>query len=415
MSNSLKDKTILLVISGGIAAYKSLELIRLIKKTGGRVRAILTKGGEQFVTPLSVSALCEEEVFTDLWSLKDETEMGHIRLSREADLIVIAPASANLLGQIANGLAQDLASTTLLAADKPALIAPAMNVKMWENQATQDNIAKLIERGFTQVGPTEGDMACGEYGFGRMAEPEDIFEAISSFFFGAAHKKPLSGKRAIVTSGPTYEPIDPVRFIGNYSSGKQGHAIAASLAQAGADVTLVTGPVSLPDPAGVNTVHVETALDMLEACENALPADITVCAAAVADWRTDQQGKKIKKKADGSVPELSFTENPDILKTLSTHQNRPSLVVGFAAETNDLMKNAQEKLLRKGCDWILANDVSETKDGEKVFGADKNHVYLITKGNSEDWEPSSKTEIAQTLTKKIMEHFESHEHIRAAE
>lgn len=412
METTLKDKSILLIISGGIAAYKSLELIRLIKKAGGSVRAILTKSGEQFVTPLSVSALCEAEVYTDLWSLKDETEMGHIRLSREADLIVIAPASADILAKMANGLATDLATTTLLASNKPILAAPAMNHMMWENAATKDNIKKLQERGITLVGPTEGDMACGEYGMGRMSEPEDIFTAISSFFLS----KPLKGLKALVTSGPTYEPIDPVRFIGNYSSGKQGHAIASALSQAGADVTLITGPVSLPNPTGVNTIHIETAQDMLNACENTMPADIAICAAAVADWRIDAaHDQKIKKDDGKAAPQLQFTENPDILQTLSNHKQRPKLVIGFAAETNDLIKNAQAKLNKKGCDWILANDVSTGKNGEKVFGNDKNHVYLITKTEQHDWETATKAQIAQTLTAKIMEYFKDHDYIRAAE
>lgn len=399
MTKTLENKSVLLVISGGIAAYKSLELIRLIKKAGGNVRCILTKGGEQFVTPLSVSALCEEEAFTDLWSLKDETEMGHIRLTRDADVIVIAPASANLLAQMANGLAQDLASTTLLASDKPAIIAPAMNVRMWENPATQANTEKLKEYGHTIIGPSEGDMACGEYGMGRMLEPEEIFEAITGAE-ATTGKKPLAGKTAIVTSGPTYEAIDPVRFIGNRSSGKQGHAIATALKQAGADVTLVTGPVSIPDPAGVKTIHIETAQEMLKACEQSLPADIAVCAAAVSDWAPKQHDQKIKKRGDASPPDIELNENPDILKTIANHKNRPEIVVGFAAETENLEENAKAKLSRKGCDMILANLVAQ--EDSEVFGQADGHVYLVTPSSIEDWQPMSKSAIAKKLAETII-------------
>lgn len=403
MNETLKDKTILLIISGGIAAYKSLELIRLIRKSGARVRAILTKGGAQFVTPLSVSALCEEEVYTDLWSLKDESEMGHIRLSREADLIMIAPASADIMAKIANGLANDLASTALLAANKPIMVAPAMNHMMWENAATQANINTLQERGITLIGPTEGDMACGEYGMGRMSEPEDILAAINDFFLTANHK-PLTGKTALVTSGPTYEAIDPVRFIGNRSSGKQGHAIAKALSDLGAEVTLVTGPVSIPDPSGVKTVHIESAQDMLTACKHVLPCDIIVCAAAVADWHIEATGQKIKKRDDGTPPDLKLMENPDILKTISNHANRPQIVVGFAAETQNLLENAKTKLTRKNCDVILANDVNSAgNSGKSVFGSDQNHVYLVTSKHTDDWGAQSKTAIAQKLAHYIAE------------
>lgn len=404
----LKDKSILLVISGGIAAYKSLELIRLIKKAGGSVRCILTKGGEQFVTPLSVSALCEEEVYTDLWSLKDETEMGHIRLSREADIIVIAPATANLIAQMAHGRADDLASTALLASDKPALIAPAMNVRMWENPATQENIAKLTEYGHTIIGPNEGDMACGEYGMGRMLEPDEIFDAI----VGTLGKKPLAGKTAIVTSGPTFEAIDPVRFIGNRSSGKQGHAIAAALKLAGADVTLVAGPVSIPAPAGVKTINIETAQQMLEACENALPADIAVCAAAVSDWAPKQHDQKIKKRDDTSPPSIELNENPDILKTIANHKNRPEIVVGFAAETENLEDNAKAKLSRKNCDIILANLVAQ--EGAEVFGKDQGHVYCITPSSVDNWQPMSKSAIAKKLTDTIINSLNNTETLKSA-
>ncbi|MFP4313205.1 MAG: bifunctional phosphopantothenoylcysteine decarboxylase/phosphopantothenate--cysteine ligase CoaBC [Alphaproteobacteria bacterium] len=399
MNNTLKSKNILLVITGGIAAYKSLELIRLIRKDGGKVRCILTKGGAQFVTPLSVSALCEEEVYTDLWSLKDESEMGHIRLSREADAIIIAPASADFLAKMTHGMASDLATTTLLAADKPALIAPAMNHKMWGHPATQKNIDTLKSYGHSIIGPDEGDMACGEFGLGRMVEPENILTALKEFFF----EKPLKGYKALVTSGPTYEPIDPVRFLGNRSSGKQGHAIAQALAEAGADVTLISGPVSLPAPPNVHTISVQTARDMLEACEDALPADIAICAAAVSDWAVQNpSADKIKKREDASPPTLDLHENPDILKTISTHANRPDLVIGFAAETNDLQANAKAKLDKKKCDWILANDVSD----EKVFGQNTNHIHLINIKNSDDWGLMSKEAIARKLVNTIIEYYE---------
>ncbi len=397
---SLKDKKILLVISGGIAAYKSLELIRLIRKDGGDVRCILTSGGEKFVTPLSVSALSENDVYTDLWSLKDESEMGHIRLSREADLIVIAPASASLIARIANGMADDLAATTLLASDKPALFAPAMNHMMWSNAATQDNVRKLTGRGYTMIAPTEGDMACGEFGVGRLAEPADILAAIQSSF----KKKPLSGLSALVTSGPTYEPLDPVRFIGNRSSGKQGHAIAAALQQAGASVTLVAGPTSQPDPAGVKTVHVETAEQMLNAALSALPCNIAVCAAAVADWRPDKTAiQKMKKGDGGTAPDIHLIENTDILKTISGHAQRPDLVIGFAAETKEPIKAGQEKLLRKGCDWIVANQVGKTDN--PVFGSDENQVILITRTQQQEWPPMSKTLVALKLVEELCNSF----------
>ncbi len=401
----LNDKNILLVISGGIAAYKTLDLIRLIRKNGGDVRCILTSGGAQFVTPLSVSSLSENKVYTDLWSLTDEAEMGHIRLSRENDLIVVAPASADILAKMAHGLANDLASTTLLAANKPILVAPAMNPEMWNHDATQSNIQTLKNRGVLFCGPNEGEMACGETGLGRMSEAEEIFDAITDFFFD----KPLKGKHAIVTSGPTYEPLDPVRFLGNRSSGKQGHAIAAALHKAGADVTLVSGPVDLPDPAGVKTAHVETAKQMLSACEGALPADICVCAAAVSDWTSaNMSEQKIKKTNDSDVPELSLTQNPDILKTLSSlGATRPKVVVGFAAETQDVEANAADKLKRKGCDWIIANQVGADKNGEeRAFGSDENQIYFLTQNKSEQWERMRKTDIAERLVQKITEEFE---------
>ena len=399
MNKPLKNKSVLLVITGGIAAYKSLELIRLLRKNGAHVRAILTKGGEQFVTPLSISALCEEEVLTDLWSLKDETEMGHIRLSREADVIIIAPASADFLTKLASGKADDLASTTLLAADKPILFAPAMNHKMWDNSATQDNLNLLKSRGLIQIGPDEGDMACGEYGLGRMSTPESILQATLDFFFD----RPLKGLHALVTAGPTHEPIDPVRYIGNHSSGRQGYAIAAALELAGAKVTLISGPVSINAPPNVTHISVTTANEMLNACVDALPADIVVCAAAVADWAPKTLADhKIKKRDDKSLPSITLKENPDILKTLCTHKKRPSLAIGFAAETNDLIENAKAKIKKKKCDWILANDVSD----EKVFGKTENHVHFITKHETEDWNQSPKAEIARRLVNKIIEYYE---------
>ncbi|MDD3021179.1 MAG: bifunctional phosphopantothenoylcysteine decarboxylase/phosphopantothenate--cysteine ligase CoaBC [Alphaproteobacteria bacterium] len=397
----LSGKRILLVISGGIAAYKSLELIRLLRKAQCEVRCILTKGGAEFITPLSVSALSEHPVYSDLFSLKDESEMGHIRLSREADLIVVAPASANLLARLANGIADDLASTTLLASNKEIMIAPAMNPEMWAKPATQRNVETLRQDGVMFIGPATGEMACGETGLGRMVEADDILTSIKHYFLASA---PLSGKSVLVTSGPTYEPIDPVRFIGNRSSGKQGHAIADALAHAGAKVTLVTGPVALPDPLGVTTIHVETASEMLAACQSALPADIAVCAAAVADWRiTSPAEHKMKKRAGAEPPALSFTENPDILAEICRSGKRPSLVIGFAAETDDAVKSAQEKLVRKGCNWILANQVGKTEN--PVFGTDYNQVTLVSRSNCDEWPPLSKKEVAARLVEAMISHF----------
>ncbi len=417
MTQSLKNKSILLIISGGIAAYKSLELIRLIRKNGGNVRCILTDGGKQFVTPLSISALSENEVYTNLWSLKDETEMGHIRLSREADLIIIAPASANIIAQMAHGLAQDLATTTLLAANTPITIAPAMNHQMWSNPATQTNIATLQQRGIEIIPPTEGDMACGEFGTGRMSEPDDILHHIITSL--TPEKLPLKGKHAIVTSGPTYEPIDPVRFIGNRSSGKQGQAIARALKNAGANVTLITGPTALPPPTDITTINIETAAQMLEATEKSLPANICICAAAVSDWSPENTTKNKIKKTKSTPPEIKLKENKDILKTLSNHINRPDLVIGFAAETENLKANAQSKLTRKNCDWILANNIhpSNARSTNKtIFGSDQNHVYLITSSGIQDWLPMTKQAIAEKLTNEIIEYFTNKKaHLNAAE
>lgn len=400
----LDGKRILLIIAGGIAAYRSLELIRRLRERGASVRCVLTKGGAQFVTPLSVAALSEEKVYQDLFSLTDEAEMGHIRLSREADIVVAAPATADLMAKMANGQADDLASTALLATDKPVLIAPTMNVRMWEHPAVRRNVAQLEADGVHRVGPGSGELACGETGSGRMAEPLEIVAAIEIVLSLHSADKPLTGRKAIVTSGPTWEAIDPVRFIANRSSGKQGHAVASSLQRLGADVTLVSGPTGLAPPAGVTQIDIESARDMLAACMKALPADIVVCAAAVADWRVaTESGQKIKKNESGEMPTLSFAENPDILKALANAgQQRPTLVIGFAAETENLIPHAQAKLARKGCDWILANDVSS---GTGVFGGDKNTLHLVTVGGIESWPTMNKSAAAQQLASRIAAHF----------
>lgn len=392
----LHGKRVLLIISGGIAAYKSLELIRLLRKNGLAVRCILTRSGAQFVTPLSVSALTEDKVYTDLFSLTDEAEMGHIQLSRDADLVVVAPASADILAKMAQGLADDLASTALLATDKPVMVAPAMNVRMWQHDATQANLAALLERGVRIIGPDEGDMACGEFGPGRLVEPDEIAAVVTAYF---GDSSPLAGRRALVTSGPTHEPIDPVRYIANRSSGRQGHAIAAALARQGAATTLVSGPTNLPDPAGVDVVHIETAQQMLDACQAALPADIAVCAAAVADWRVATSATEKVKKTKGKLPTLDMAENPDILATLSAAGNaRPRLVIGFAAETENIVANAQAKRDSKGCDWILANDVSA---GTDTFGGADNTIHLVSADGVEDWPRMSKEDVAERLAKRI--------------
>jgi phosphopantothenoylcysteine decarboxylase/phosphopantothenate--cysteine ligase len=394
----LHGKRILLIVSGGIAAYKSLELVRRLRERGASVRCVLTRGGAQFVTPLSLSALSEDKVYTDLFSLTDEAEMGHIQLSRDADLLLVVPASAAILAKMAHGQADDLATTALLATDKDVMVAPAMNVRMWTHAATQANLATLRERGVHFVGPTEGDMACGEFGPGRMAEPNDIADAVSDFFEDSA---PLSGRRALVTSGPTHEAIDPVRYIANRSSGKQGHAIAAALARRGAHTTLVAGPTNQPDPAGVNMIRVESARDMLAACEKALPADVAVCAAAVADWRVTTEATEKMKKSGTGVPTLEMTENPDILATLSAAANtRPALVIGFAAETENVVEYAQAKRSKKGCDWILANDVSP---GTDTFGGTDNTIHLVSADGIEDWPRMSKTDVAERLADRITE------------
>lgn len=389
-------KSVLLIIGGGIAAYKSLELIRLLKTRGIGVRAIMTKAAEEFVTPLSVASLSGKKVHDALFNLTDEVEMGHIELSRSADLVVVVPATADLMAKMAAGLANDLASTTLLATDKKVLIAPAMNVRMWLHAATQRNIATLKSNGIHFVGPNEGDMACGEFGPGRMAEPVEILSAIEKLMSPASQL--LEGKKILITAGPTREPIDPVRYISNHSSGKQGYAIAEAAREMGADVTLVSGPVSLAKPAGMTVLNVQTADEMLSACDGIY--DVVICAAAVADWKVVQTAhNKIKKTTTGEVPSLSFVENPDVLATLSkTGKHRAKLVVGFAAETEKVIEHAKAKLARKGCDLIVANDVSEASG---VFGGDKNIVHLVSANGVEDWPQLSKAEVAKRLMAHI--------------
>ena len=399
----IAGKRILLVISGGIAAYKSLDLIRRLRERGASVRCVLTKGGAEFITPLSVAALSEEKVYGDLFSLTDESEMGHIRLSREADVVVVAPLSADLLAKMANGRADALASTVLLATDKAVLVAPAMNHRMWLHPATQHNMSAIEKRGVVRIGPNSGAMACGEDGPGRMAEVPDILVAIENYF---ATGTPLSGRRALVTSGPTFEPIDPVRFLGNRSSGKQGHAVAAALARMGAETMLVAGPTALADPAGVSVVHVETAQQMLDACKAALPVDVAVCAAAVADWRpTVTKERKIKK--NGAPPAIELLPNPDILAALSAAGNmRPRLVVGFAAETESdrdaIIAAAEAKRKAKGCDWIVANDVAAASG---TFGGEENVVHLIDETGTTSWPRLAKAEVAARLAERISAFF----------
>jgi len=395
----LEGKKILLIVTGGIAAYKSPDLVRRLRQRGAQVRCVLTAGGAEFVTALALGAVSEDKVYETLFSLTDEDEMGHIRLSREADVILVAPATANILAKMASGIADDLASTALLATDKPILCAPAMNVRMWENPATRENLATLAERGIGFIGPEEGDMACGEWGLGRMSEPDRIAEAIEDFF---RQGLPLDGARALVTSGPTEEAIDPVRYIANRSSGKQGHTIAGALARLGAATTLVSGPSHQPDPAGVKVVKVRSAVEMLDACESALPVDVAVMAAAVSDWRVKTVAtEKIKKTGAKRPPTLTLVENPDILARLGNAGNsRPRLVIGFAAETGDIIANASRKRERKGCDWIVANDVSPETD---TFGGDANTVHLITADGVEDWPRMAKTAVAERLAERVAE------------
>ncbi|WP_372803754.1 bifunctional phosphopantothenoylcysteine decarboxylase/phosphopantothenate--cysteine ligase CoaBC [Loktanella salsilacus] len=394
----LHDKRILLIIGGGIAAYKSLELIRLLRTAGAAVTPVMTRAASEFVTPLSVAALAGEKAYTDLFDLTDEAEMGHIQLSRVADLIVVAPATADLMAKAATGLAGDLATTLLLATDTPVMMAPAMNVRMWDHPATQRNLAVLQGDGVSFVGPDVGDMACGEHGPGRLAEPAAILAAIQSYFASG----PLSGKHIIVTSGPTHEPIDPVRYIANRSSGAQGTAIAQALVALGAQVTFVTGPASVPPPTGVTLVKVETAQQMKDAVMAALPAQAAVFAAAVADWRVANAGTQKMKKTAGGLPALEFAENPDILATVSglDAAMRPALVVGFAAETQDVTELARQKRARKGCDWIVANDVS---DGTGIMGGTENAVTLITAKGAEDWPRIAKAAVAQRLAQRMAE------------
>ncbi|WP_297298412.1 bifunctional phosphopantothenoylcysteine decarboxylase/phosphopantothenate--cysteine ligase CoaBC [uncultured Methylovirgula sp.] len=401
----LDGKRILLVIGGGIAAYKVLELIRRLREQNASLNVVMTRAAKQFVTPLSVASLSGGKVFDDLFSLTDETEIGHIQLSRAADLVVVAPATADLLAKMAQGLADDLAATLLLATDKKILVAPAMNLRMWLHPATQRNVATLQKDGVLFVGPEDGDMACGEYGPGRMSEPAAILAAVASAIEGDTRiallpgigrfDKPLAGRRVVVTSGPTHEPIDPVRYIGNRSSGRQGHAIAAAAAKAGADVILVSGPVTLPDPPGVSTLHVETAIEMLAAVEAALPADIFIATAAVADWRVEAAASQKIKKSD-TPPQFALAENPDILALVAQRTaGRPRLVVGFAAETDHILAHAREKLQRKHCDLIVANDVGD------AMGKDENEITLIAPSGSEPWPKMRKDEIAARLVRHL--------------
>jgi phosphopantothenoylcysteine decarboxylase / phosphopantothenate---cysteine ligase len=392
--NMLNGKRILLIIAGGIAAYKSLELIRRLGERGVRVRAILTHGGAQFVTPLSISSLTQERVFTDLFSLTDEAEIGHIELSRSVDLVVVAPATADIMAKMATGQADDLATTALLATDKPVLIAPAMNVRMWNHPATQRNLGILRQSSIAVVGPNNGDMACGEYGPGRMAEPEEILAAIDGIFTESSEHS-LKGRKVIITAGPTHEPIDPVRYIANRSSGRQGYALAAAAAQRGAETVLISGPTNLPAPPGAQVVAVETAGEMQRAVERELPADIAIFAAAVADWRISNiSQEKIKKTGAGKVPSLQLSENPDILASIARHARRPRLVVGFAAETENVIEQGKDKLRIKGADLIIANDVS-AKTG--VLGGDRNRVHVISATGVDSWPDLSKEEVATRL------------------
>jgi phosphopantothenoylcysteine decarboxylase/phosphopantothenate--cysteine ligase len=401
----VQGKRILLIVGGGIAAYKSLELVRRLKERDAHARVILTQGGAEFVTPLSFSVLSEDKAYTDLFDLKDEAEIGHIRLSREADLVVVAPATADLLAKMATGLPNDLASTVLLATDKRVLVAPAMNVRMWQHPATRRNVATLRADGVQFVGPDEGEMACGEYGPGRMAEPEAIVEAITRLLEDK-QKGPLSGRHVLVTSGPTHEPLDPVRYIANRSSGKQGQALARAARTLGAHVTLVSGPVVLPDPEGVDLVKVETAQEMLDAVLDALPADIAICAAAVADWHAGAQAAQKLKKTKRADVTLTLAQNPDILATIAVRgPQRPDLVIGFAAETENVIDNALAKRRAKGADWIVANDVSAATG---IMGGDRTTVHLVTGAGIEDWPSMTKDEMAARLLSRAAEALSSH-------
>ena len=414
---------ILLIVGGGIAAYKSIELVRLLRKSGHIVRCVITRAGEQFVTPLTLAALSENKVYTNLFDLKDEVEMGHIQLSREADLVVVAPATADLLAKMAAGIANDLATTLLLATDKPVLAAPAMNVRMWLHAATQRNVATLRGDGVTVMEPDEGEMACGEYGPGRLPEPEAIKAAIDAALarapvpvaltapealagqpdFAPADRRPLYGRRILITAGPTHEPIDPVRYIANRSSGKQGFAIAAAAAEAGAEVLLIAGPVDLPTPPGVIRVDVETAIEMAAEVAEGLPVDAAIMVAAVADWRAaDTAPQKIKKDGSGQVPPLALAENPDILASVAKSADRPPLLIGFAAETNDVIAHAQAKLARKGCDWIVANDVAADP-----MGGANNRVHIVSKDGVDSWDRLPKDAVARKLMEKIADELDA--------
>lgn len=394
----MKPPHILLIVGGGIAAYKACELIRLIRKAGMSVRCVLTDGGAQFITPMTLAALSENEVFTTLWDLKNETEMGHIQLSREADLIVVCPATADLLAKMAAGISDSLATTVLLATDTPVLAVPAMNVRMWQHAATQRNVARLRSDGVTVVDPDDGAMACGEYGPGRLPEPVAIMERIEAALGRRPIGKagPLAGKRILITAGPTHEPIDPVRYIANRSSGRQGFAIAEAAAAMGADVQLIAGPVHLPTPPGVTRIDVETGREMAAAVDATLPADIAILVAAVADWRTADAAEQKIKKTGGALPVLQLAENPDILAGLARDARRPALLVGFAAETENVIEHAQAKLARKGCDWIVANDVS----GD-VMGGSENAVHIVTADGVESWSNLPKDQVARKLMEKI--------------
>lgn len=391
----MNGKNILLIISGGIAAVKTPDLIRKLTKAGARVIPVLTRSGAQFVTPLSIAALAGSKVYIDLFDLTDEAEMGHIELSRSADLILVAPATAHIMAKMAQGLVDDLASTLLLATDTPVMIAPSMNVRMWDHAATQRNLTTLQADGVHMIGPNEGEMACGEFGFGRMAEVPEILQAVTRHF----EKGPLSGRHVLVTSGPTHEPIDPVRYIANRSSGAQGTALAEALRDLGARVSFVTGPADFDVPTGVDVHRVQTAQEMLAAVQAILPVDAAVFAAAVADWRVEgAQDQKIKKQTSGELPVLNFVENPDILATVSSHEHRPKLVIGFAAETNDVIANATAKRLRKGCDWIVANDVTPVTG---IMGGANNTVTVIDANGPEGWSNMPKTEVARMLALRI--------------
>ena len=400
MSARLLNKRILLIVGGGIAAYKTPELVRQLVKEGADVECLLSKSGSEFVTALTLASVSGNKVYQNLFDLTDEVEMGHIQLSRNADLILVAPATADLMAKMAQGFANDLASTALLATDKPVMIAPAMNVRMWLHDATQRNLETLKNDGITIINPNEGDMACGETGPGRMAEPVEIMEAVAEALMP---KGPLKGLKALITAGPTHEPIDPVRYIANRSSGKQGYAIAEAIAGLGAETLLVSGPVNLPDPEGVRVIRVETALEMAAACEEALPSQIAIMTAAVADWRTTESAQeKIKKNTDNTPPSLELTENPDILAGLVAHSLRPDLIVGFAAETEQVMDHARAKFTRKGCDWLMANNVSPDT---RVMGGDFNTIHFLTQTSEESWEMLSKQDVALRLADKIADYF----------